>query len=777
MATETQQKPTKVVGQNNWRVDGVGLVTGTAHYVDDGIVLKNLLHAKLLGSPHAHARIKDIDTSEAEKVPGVAIILTYKNTPRVPHTTAGQGYPEPSPYDAFMFDNKVRYVGDRVACVAAETEEACFTAMRKIKVQYEMLQPIFDPRESTKPGAPIIHDEPDCNGVHDPKQNIAAHYDVEIGSIEKGLAESDIVIGHEYELQYAQHCPIEPHITISYLDDKNRIVIRTSTQVPFHCRRIVAQCLQIPVSQIRVIKPRIGGGFGAKQEIILEDLCAFVTLKTRRPCKFEMTRKEEFIATRTRHPMIVSMKLGAMKDGSLTTIDQKVVSNTGSYGTHSLTVLTNVGSKTLPFYPAKNVRFYGDAVYTNLPNCGAYRGYGGSQGAYALETLIDELSDKVNMDVIDLHKKLHVKEGESNPVSAALGEGKEGHENPIFSCKLDECMDKGAEYIQWKEKRRQPQSGVIRRGVGMACLMQGSGIPNIDMGAAHIKMNEDGSFNLNIGATDLGTGSDTVLGQIAAETLAVPLTKIIVYSSDTDFTPFDTGAYASSTTYISGGAVKKAAEDCLNQILKTAGEMMKEDPATLRVEDGAVFTQAGRKLPYENIINRSLYAQNQYQIEGRGSHISPVSPPPFAAHFTEVEVDMETGKVKVLNYVCAVDCGVAINPRLAEGQAEGAALNGISYALCEQMLFDEKGKCINPSFFDYKIYTTLECPPIKTFLVSSYEPTGPYGAKSIAEININGPIPAIANAIYDACGVRLTQCPFTPERVLKGIKEKNSNIV
>ena len=765
------------VGTSPWRVDGIGLVTGSAKFTDD-IFLKGMLHAKILGSPHAHARILDIDTTEAERLPGVVIVLTHKNVPRVAHTTAGQGYPEPSPYDAFMFDTKVRFVGDRVACVAAESADIAEQALKLINVKYELLQAVFDVREAMKDGAPVIHDETDSDGIHDRKHNIAAHYDVEIGNLANGLKEADFVVEEEFETQYAQHCPLEPHICIGYLDDNHRIVLRTATQVPWHARRIVAQCLQIPVNQIRVIKPRIGGGFGAKQEIILEDLCALIAQRTRRPVKIEMTRREEFMASRTRDPSIVKMKIGVKKDGTFSAMEQVVTSWTGGYGTHSLTLLTNVGSKTLPFYRCKNVKFWGDSVYTNTPITGAYRGYGATQGAFAIECMMDIIADKLGIDPLDLRRQLHIQVGETNPVFAALGEGKEGHDNPISSCGLDECIERGAEAIGWKQKHRlyrdpAPSGTKIKRGIGVACLMQGSGIAGIDMASARIKMNEDGSFNLTMGATDLGTGSDTVLAQIAAQVLGITADKILTYSSDTDMTPFDKGAYASSTTYVSGGAAKKAAEDCRALILKVAAEMLKEDAKDLFCENAHVVSRkTGKKAPYPNIIQRSLYGQSQVQIQGEASHISYVSPPPFAAHFAEVEVDTETGKVRVVNYVAATDCGVAVNPKLAQGQVEGAVMNGISYALSEQMVFDERGRMLNPSFFDYKIFTTADAPPIKTILVETFEPSGPFGAKSIAEIGINGPLPAIANAIYDACGIRMKKAPFTPERVLAALTAK-----
>ncbi|MDI6783895.1 MAG: molybdopterin-dependent oxidoreductase [bacterium] len=780
----------KVIGKNYWKVDGVALVTGEAQYVDD-IELRDMRYIKILTSPYAHARIKNIDTRAAEKLPGVQAVLTYKNVPRILHTTAGQGYPEPSPYDAVMFDTKVRFVGDRVAAVAANSLTIAKEAVNLIKVNYEVLPAILDPREAMKPGAPIIHDEPDLSGVYDPKRNIAAHNAVEIGNVKQGYQEADAVCETEIELPYYQHTPLEPHICITYLDENNRLVIRTSTQVPFHCRRIIAQVLEILISRIRVIKPRIGGGFGGKQEILLEDICALVTLRTGKPAKLEYTRAEEFISARTRHPMLIAMKAGIKKDGSLTALEMNILSNTGAYGTHSLTVMSNTGSKNLPLYHSPNIKFYGNAVYTNLPVAGACRGYGATQGAFAREVLIDELCAAIDIDPLEFRKKNHIKLGETSPVFVALGEGREGFEQYIKSCGLDECINRGAEAIGWYTKQRRyrakskiqnpkskksssfllPPSSLVF-GVGMCCLMQGSGIPGVDMGGARIKMNEDGSFNLLIGATDLGTGSDTILAQIAAETLAVDVAQILVYSSDTDFTPFDKGAYASSTTYISGMAVKKTAELVKQKILQVAAEILNEPIDNFSCTDATVVSKSGKKVTYQKIMNRSLYSANQFQIEAEASHMSYESPPPFAAHFAEVAVDTETGLVQVLNYVAAVDAGVVINPNLAEGQTEGAVLNGIGYALSEQMIFDKTGKMVNPSLHDYRIFSTKDVPPIKTILIPTYEPSGPFGAKSVAEISINGPLPAIANAIYDACGIKLRKPPFTPEKVLLALKAR-----
>ncbi len=773
--TSFERKDWSVVGHSVEKVDALGLATGSPAFVDD-IPFRGLLHGAILASPHAHARIRRINTSKAEALPGVHAVLCHKNVPRVPHTTAGQGYPEPSPYDTYMFDAKVRYVGDRVAAVAAETREIAAEALQLIDVEYDVLEPVLDPRKAMDRESPAIHDEPDATTLipmhFDPGRNIAAHNDFVIGDVKAGLDESDLVLSEEYETQYAQHCPNEPHVTITYFDETGRLVIRSSTQVPFHVRRIVAACCELPVGGIRVIKPRIGGGFGVKQEILLEDVCSMLTLRSRRPVKIEYTRAEEFISSRTRHPSVIKLDLGLDSSGIVKAINMNILLNTGAYGSHALTVGCNCGAKVLPLYRSPNVGFNLDAVYTNLPVGGAYRGYGATQAAFPMECLMDEAALRLEMDPIEIRQLNHIRAGESSEVFKALGEGRPGVSQTISSCGLAECMKLGAEEIGWYEKRSKPGNGRFRSGLGIACLMQGSSIPEIDMGAAFMKMNEDGSFNLLVGATDLGTGSDTVLAQIAAEVLCVPVSKIVVTSSDTDVTPFDVGAYASSTTYLSGMAVKKVAAKIKRQILETAAEMKGTRIEDLHLREGAVYSPANEKIDLRQIAIRSLYQENQRQIAADASHTTHKSPPPFAAHFAEVEVDTETGQVRVVKYVAAVDCGTAINPQLAEGQTEGAVLNGISYALTEEYLFDSRGRMRNPNYRHYKIYTTSDLPEIKTILVPTYEPTGPYGAKSVSEISINGPAPAIANAVFDAVGIRLRKIPFTPERVLDALDAK-----
>jgi len=769
------EKKTRVVGHSVDKVDGISLATGAALFVADDLP-RGTLYAALLGSPHAHARIISIDAAEARAMPEVKAVLTWEDVPRVAWTTAGQGYPEPSPYDAFCLDNKARFVGDRVAAVAATTPEAAQEALEKISVEYEVLPAVFDPRRSMDEGAPVIHDEPEASipipVPFDPARNLASSVSAEMGDVDAALAASHVTAEGEYEFHQCQHCPLEPHVALTRIDERGRLEIRTSTQVPFHVRRIVAARLRMDAGQIHVIKPRIGGGFGAKQEVLIEDVCSALTLETGRPVLLEYTRAEEFIASRTRHPMVIKLRTGADAKGKVTAIDLQVLMDSGAYGAHALTVSSNAGSKTLPLYRWQSIHFKAETVYTNKPTGGAYRGYGATQAYFPLEVQMDELAEKLGLDPLEFRRNNHIQEGESSPIFEVLGEGKAGVAQSITSCGLPECITRGAEAIGWEAGRGRQQTGAVRRGVGMACLMQGSSIPEIDMGAAWMKMNDDGSFNLHVGATDLGTGSDTVLSQIAAEVLTVDVERIICHSSDTDTTPFDVGAYASSTTYLSGQAVRKVAEKIRRQILEVGAKILNLPLEIVEMDDGAVEGPGEKRATFEQVAIRSLYEEDQHQIQAVASHITHQSPPPFSAHFAEVEVDIETGDVRVVKYVAAVDCGVAINPRLAEGQTEGGVLNGISHTLTEEYHFDEKGRMLNPDFNNYKIYSTRDLPELTTILVDAPEPSGPFGAKSVSEICINGPAPAIANAIYDATGVRLTSLPFTPERVLEALDNR-----
>ena len=761
----------KTVGKPERRVDSVKLATGRGTFVDD-IALPGLLHARILHSPHAHARIGRIDASPARAIPGVACVLTHHDVPRVAYTTAGQGWPEPSPYDAFMLDDKVRFVGDRVAVVAADDPELAQRACDAIKVDYQVLPAVLDPERAMVRGAPVIHDEPDATGIKDPARNLVAEIAAQVGDVAKGFAEAEHVLEQTYRVPYVQQSSIEPHVTITWLDEDNRLMVRTSTQVPFHVRRIIAPLLGIPIRRIRVIKPRIGGGFGGKQEILLEDLCGMLTLRTGRPVRLEYTREEELTAARTRHPQIVTVKSG-VKDGRFIALEMRVIENTGAYGTHALTVMSVTGNRALSLYRCPNLRYEARAVYTNLAVAGAFRGYGCPQGFFALESHVDEVAAALGEDPLEFRRRNHVQEGDDQPIAEVLGEGKEGFKQIIRSCGLPQAIQLGAKAIGWKDRARRKKSGSgpVRRGVGMAIVMQASGIPGVDMGAASIKMNEDGSFNLLMGATDIGTGADTMFCQIAAESLGVTIEKIIPYSSDTDMTPFDPGAYASSTTYISGRAVEKAARLVLQQITEVGAKMLEMKPEDAVVHTGKVCAPDGRFVTYEQVCLSSLYQKDQFQIMATASHMSYDSPPPFAAVFVEVEVDTETGLVRVLRIVEAVDCGQVVNPQMAEGQVEGAALQSLGYALYERMPFDAQGRMQFRSFRDYTIASATDAPELTTILVPTHEPTGPFGAKAIAEIPINGPAPAIANAVAHATGVRIREIPLTPERVLAALEE------
>jgi putative selenate reductase molybdopterin-binding subunit len=761
------------VGKNVRKVDGVKLVTGRPAFTDD-IHLPGLLIGKILPSTRAHARIKNIDASKAKALPGVHAVLTYKDVPRVPHTTAGQAWPEPSPKDTYLLDSKVRFVGDRVAAVAAESRAIAEEALRLIEVEYEDLPPVLEIEQAMAPGAPVIHDEPDSTDIHDASRNVAGYILKEIGSVERGFREADHIFEREFRTQRQQHCSIEPHITISWLDPDNRLVIRSSTQVPFHSRRQVAQILQIPLQRVHVVKPRIGGGFGGKQEMLLEDICGALALATRRPVKIEYTREEEFTMARSRHPQILRMKMGVKRDGTIVASQLTVLATTGAYGSHATTVQGNTGSKVLPLYRTPNMRFECHIVYTNAPVAGAFRGYGCPQGFFAQESLVDEIAHELKMDPIEFRRKNMIRLGDLDELSAELGEGRRGLPRRIRSCGLPECLEQGAAAIDWERRRKAPASnGHLRRGVGVACSMQGSGIAGIDWASALIRLNEDGSFHLLAGASDVGAGADTVLAQIAAETLGVSLDKITVTSGDTDFTPFDVGAYASSTTIISGGAVKKTAEKVRDQIVKLASKMLEVPPEDLICRDNQVVakSECGKSVTMADLAMHATYRE-KLQIIDSASHFNTDSPPPFCAQFADVEVDTETGEIRVLHLVTAVDCGVPINPRQAEGQVEGAVAQSLGYGFTEEMVLDGQGRMINPSFLDYKILSSKDMPKLTTILVETDEPLGPYGAKSIGEVAINTAAPAVLNAVFNAIGVRFRKLPVRPEDVLRALGAK-----
>jgi putative selenate reductase molybdopterin-binding subunit len=773
---ESLEQPRCVVGQRVPRVDARPLVTGAPVYASD-VERPNMLHARILHAPHAHARIVRVDKGRALALPGVHAVLTWEDVPRVAHTTAGQPYPEPSPYDMYVLDERVRYVGDWVAFVAAETPALAEEALGLIEVEYELLPAVFDPLEAMREGAPQLH-EPDtahphygtgqAGPIYDAAHNIVSREEFERGDFEAALREADLIVEGEYHVPAISHAVLEPHVCLAYLDAYERLVVISSTQVPYHTRRHLAAVLQLPISRVRVIKPRVGGGFGGKQEMLLEPVAALLALKTRRPVRISYSREEEFTAARFRHAFVIRMRSGVRRDGTLLALSMHAIANAGAYGTHSATVVHSAAYKTLCLYRARAYRFRGEAVYTNLPVAGAMRGYGAPQGFFALESHIDEIAHRLGMDPLEFRRRNHVRKGDADPIDVVEVNGVLQSKRRFRSCGLAESLERGAAAAGWYQPLERGDGRPLRCGRGLAIAMQGSGVAGAELGGASIKLNEDGSFNVMTGASDIGQGSDTVLAQIAAETLGVSLDSIVMQSADTDTSVFDYGAYASSTTYISGGGVRVAAERVRQQILEVAGDMLDCSPEDMQIRDGVIHTPRGPSgLTVADVAQETLYGRHRQQIMAKGDFWSEDSPAPFFAQFVEVQVDTETGQVRVMRAVNVLDLGRAINPTLATGQVEGAVAMALGYALSEEVQMDEHGRVRNPGFVDYKVMSTLDMPVMTTILVEEPEPSGPFGAKSAGEVPINGMAPAVANAIYDALGVRIRSLPITPEKILR----------
>lgn len=757
----------KFVNQPVRKKDAMALVTGKPVYVDD-LAPKDCLVVKVLRSPHAHAIIKEIKTDIAKKLPGIACVLTYADVPQNRFTMAGQTYPEPSPYDRLILDKRVRFVGDAVAIVAGETEKEVDKAMKTIKVTYEVLEPILDFRKA-KDNPILIHPEEDwkalCPVGADNKRNLCACGLEEHGDVDNVFAECDVIVENTYHTKANQQTMMETFRTYTQMDTYGRLNIISSTQVPFHVRRILATALDIPKSKIRVIKPRIGGGFGAKQTVVAEVYPAIVTLKTGRPAKIIYTREESLIASTPRHEMEIDVRIGAMQDGTIRAISVNTLSNTGAFGEHGPTTVGLSGHKSIPLYSkAEAFRFAYDVVYTNHMSAGAYRGYGATQGIFAVESAINELAAKLNIDPVALRQKNMTTEGDV--MHAYYGE-------QTNSCALDRCLERTAELIGWKEKfpARVMENGKIR-SVGIAMAMQGSGIPNLDTGAVTIKLNDDGFYALSIGASDMGTGCDTILAQMAADCLDCSVDDIVVHGVDTDISPYDCGSYASSTTYVTGTATVKACETLINKMKQYAADKMGCDVEVLEFDGEKVYNlKTGESITRKDLGNMNMCAATETMVATE-AHCSPVSPPPFMAGAAEVEIDTETGDIKLVDYVAVVDCGTVINPNLARVQVEGGLVQGIGMALHEDIVYNQYGSLVGNSLMQYKIPTRLDMGQLRVEFESSYEPTGPFGAKSIGEIVINTPSPAIAHAVYNATGVRVTELPITPEKIVMGMQQK-----
>ena len=746
--------------------DSMQLLLGKPVYTDD--ITGPALVVKLLRSPHANAIVEEIHTEIAKKIPGVVDIYTWEDVPKTRFAIAGQTYPEPSPYDRLIIDRHVRFVGDVVAIIAAEDEKAACKAMKLVKVKYNVLEPVLDFHKA-KDNPVLVHPEddwyPPVDVGGDAKRNVIAHELSGDGDVDAVISDCEVSFSHAYHMRAFNQAMMETFRTYTCLDRYGRLHVISSTQIVFHVRRILSRALGIPKSKIRVEKPRIGGGFGAKQTAVSEVYPAFVTMQTGRPAKLIFTRYESQIAGSPRHEMEVTVRLGADRDGHIRGLDLYTLSNTGAYGEHGPTTVGLSGHKSIPLYTGglEAFRFGYDVVYTNTMAAGAYRGYGATQGIFALESSVNELAESLGIDPTQIREKNMLREGMKMP--AYYGE-------TANACALDRCMARCRELFGWEEKYpvREMGDGKVRTA-GVAMAMQGSCISNVDVGSATVKLADDGTFNLIIGAADMGTGCDTILAQMVAECMDCSVDDVAVFGADTDASPYDSGSYASSTTYVTGKAVELACEELKKKLCAIAAGMLGCEPEETVFEDGCV-----RKI---NTDERVTLAQisvkdqvaNDIAAVATASHSSPVSPPPYMVGMVEIELDRYTGEVKILDYVAVVDCGIAINPALARIQAEGGIVQGIGHTLFENITYDETGKPVESNFMQYKIPTRLDMGHLRAEFENSYEPTGPFGAKSIGEIVINTPAPAIAHAIYRATGVWHRELPITPEKILMSMPE------
>lgn len=755
------------VGKGVIKKDAMALVTGQPVYCDD-LAPKDCLIVKLLRSPHAYAKIKSIDTSIAKRIPGIEAVYTYEDVPTSRFTLAGQSYPEPSPYDRRILENVVRYVGDEVAIVAGANEDCVDRALKAIKVDYEVLEPLLDFEKSID-NTIVIHEEEDykclCEIGNDVKRNIVSSGESVVGDVDAVLKECDVVLERDYHTKANAQAMMETMRSYCYIDTYGRLNCVSSTQIPFHVRRILSNALEIPKSKINVIKPRIGGGFGAKQTACCEIFTAFVTWKLKKPSKIVYTREETFAASNSRHEMKMHVRIGATKDGTIEAIDLYTLSNQGAYGEHGPTTIGLAGHKSLPLYNhVKASRFTYDVVYTNTMRAGAYRGYGATQGQFAVESIINELADELNMDPCEIRFKNMTRENEV--LSQYYNE-------ELNACALDRCLEKAMEMIDYKNKPLRRDMGDFVRGLGVSLSMQGSGISGLDVGSVEIKLQDDGFYTLSIGATDMGTGCDTILAQMVAECMDCDVDQVVTSSLDTDHAPYDTGSYASSTTYVTGMAVVKACEKLRNSILEAAAGFFNVDKEDIEFDGKKINT-----IDHVHEMSLAEFADTCFNggiakaLIASDSHMSPTSPPPFMVGIAEVDVDKLTGEIKVHDYVSVVDCGTVINPNLARVQAEGGIVQGIGMALSEDITYSNEGKMRNRNFLQYKLPTRVDVPSVRVEFESSYEDNGPFGAKSIGEVVINTPTSAIASAIKHATGVQVRTLPITAEKVLLGKEDE-----
>ena len=751
------------------KTDAMSLVTGKPVYTDD-LAPSDCLIVKILRSPHANAWVEEIKTDAAKKIEGIACVLTYEDVSHKRFTLAGQTAPEISPWDRYIIDKHVRFVGDPVAIVAGETEEAVDKALKRIKVKYRVEEAVLD-IHTAKDNPILVHPEDDwympIPAGGDNKRNLCSSNVEEVGDVDAMLEKCAYTVDQVYHTKANQQTMMETFRTYCYMDHFQRLTVVSSTQIPFHIRRIVGNALNIPSSKVRVIKPRIGGGFGAKQSSVSEVFPALVTWVTGRPSKIVFSRKESMIASSPRHEMEVHIRMGADENGIVKAIDHYTLSNTGAYGEHGPTTVGLSGHKSIALYRhTEAYRFAYDVVYTNMQAAGAYRGYGATQGIFAVESAADELAHKMGMDPVKFRELNMPMEGEALPGYPDV---------PVNgSCTMDKCLARAKEMIGWDEKYpfRDMGNGKVR-GVGIAMAMQGSSIAGIDVGGADIKLNEDGSYTLALGCSDMGTGCDTILAQMAADCLDTDMKNIVVFSVDTDISPYDSGSYASSTTYATGNAVIQACGELRKRIHAFGAQMLGVSAEDSDFDGEKVRTEDGKEVTLQQIAGKATCGVCS-ELQVVKEYSSPISPPPFMVGAAEVEVDKETGQIDVIDYVGVIDCGTPINPNLARVQAEGGIGQGIGMVLYEDVQYTDKGKIRNNSFMQYKIPNRMDIPKVRIEFESSYEKTGPFGAKSIGELVIDTPCPAIANAVYNATGVRVRELPITPEKVAMGILEQEA---
>ncbi len=750
-------------GKGIEKIDGEGLTTGTAAYVSD-MTVPGLLHMKFLCAGKTHAVIRNIDTAEAEGLPGVHLVLTHKNTPGVPLTTAAQEYPEPSPYDQRLLDSRVRFYGEPVAAVVAADEETAEEAVGKITVEYEELPVMLDLESAFHNTRAPIHPEGEIERVEDPSRNLVASFHFAEGEMQ--WPDEMIVVERTFYTSKQQHVHLEPHTALAYTDEGGCLILYSSTQVPFDVRRLVARVLGTTFSAVRVIKPRIGGGFGGKQEIVVEGLTAYAATILGKPVKSLMTRKEEFTFARTRHPFEVRLKLGFTKAGEIRNLQADIITDTGAYGGHGSTVAELAVKRITQLYRVPNVDVRIRVVYTNKTPSGAFRGYGEPQVFFALESLVDEAARKLNTDPAALRAKNHIRPGDRlNVETLFLDPPSRGQ--VVRSCLLEQLIEQGKEYIEWDKRR--PATDDYATGKGMGISFQASGVANITRSATTAALNEDGSVQILTGAADIGTGADTVLSQIAGQVLGLPIKNIRIVTADTGTTPYDSGAYASNTTYFAGLAVKEACEKLKKAVLSYAAKRYDFSPEDLALRDGCLVSR-GRSLPIGEIAGRMTADAGSVQTVFHSVVKRATAAPSFAAAFVDLNVDRKTGKVIVVKVVQVLDCGMVVNPVLAAGQVEGTTVQAIGYALYEEMNYSRDGRIKETDLFVYKIPTIFEKPEIRVEFIQEADPTGPLGAKSVGEVAFAPVAPAINNAIYDACGIHMTTLPMTPERVLNQLR-------